>query len=250
MEVKIHLYAICWNEAKILPHFLRYYNEICEKIFIYDNFSTDRSLEIISGFSKAEIFSFYTNNQIRDDAYLKIKNEVWKKSRGKCDFVIVCDVDEFIYHPDINNFFKSLKEQNISLARCEGFNMITKNYPVEEDNIFIKIQEGVQATDFDKLIVFDPNLIDEINYTLGAHECMPIGKLKFNNYELKLLHYKYLSLPDVLSRYKEMGSRLSKYNKRLKLGRHYLFSSGRIKREFESIWKNRINVFNKIENRS
>lgn len=248
MEVKIHLYAICWNEAKILPHFLRYYHQICEKIFIYDNFSTDGSPEIISKFEKAEVLNFYTNNQIRDDIFLKVKNEVWKKSRGKCDFVIVCDVDEFIYHPDLNAFLASMIKQNISLLRCEGYNMIAKDHPNEEEDIF-KIQEGVRSVSFDKILMFNPSLVEDINYDPGAHNCLPIGKLTFNYYELKLLHYKYLGLFNILSKYKEMGSRLSKYNKRLKLSYHYLFSSGKIKKEFDSIWKNRVNVFTEIENK-
>nr|DAF73137.1 MAG TPA: hypothetical protein [Caudoviricetes sp.] len=30
-----------------------------------------------------------------------MKNEVWKESRGKVDFVNVCDLDECLFIPDL-----------------------------------------------------------------------------------------------------------------------------------------------------
>ena len=153
MNLRIHLYVICWNEAKILPHFLKYYHSFCEKIFVYDNFSSDCSPDIIAGFNNAETFNFFTNNEIRDDIYLKLKNEVWKKSRNKCDFVIVCDADEFIYHPDLNNLFEFLKLNNITAVRCEGYNMIALNAPREDEELLITYQEGVRSKNFDKVVL-------------------------------------------------------------------------------------------------
>mgnify|MGYP003885661107 CR=1 FL=1 len=43
---KIHLYSICYNEQVMLPHFIDHYSSFCDKLFIYDNFSTDLSSDI------------------------------------------------------------------------------------------------------------------------------------------------------------------------------------------------------------
>ena len=52
--MKIHAHILSWNEEKILPFTLDYYSNICEKIFIYDNMSTDSSDEIYKKYPKVE----------------------------------------------------------------------------------------------------------------------------------------------------------------------------------------------------
>lgn len=242
-NLKIHLYSICWNEETLLPHFLSYYSSFCEKIFLYDNFSTDKTREIALTYPSVVFLQYDTQNEIRDDIYLKIKNESWKKSRGNADFVIVCDTDEFIYHNHLSDLLKKFKENRISLIKPVGFNMIHDAAPSAETNIFSSIQYGVRSEDFDKVILFDPNLIEEINYASGSHKCNPIGIVKYAEDTIKLLHYKYLGLENVINRYALMSKRLSSHNKKYYLGFHYSFSRSKIKREFNANWKKKINVF-------
>jgi glycosyltransferase involved in cell wall biosynthesis len=45
--MKVGLTAPCFNEERFLPYFLRHYSTFCDKIFIFDNCSTDKSKEII-----------------------------------------------------------------------------------------------------------------------------------------------------------------------------------------------------------
>jgi len=242
MSLKIHVYTVCWNEAAMLPHFLTYYSEFCEKIIVYDNYSTDDSVKICEQFPKVQIKNFFTDSEIRDDIYLKIKNEAWKNSRGQCDYVIVCDVDEFVYHPQLSDFLKQKAAEGITLFRTSGFNMVASDFPAPGINLIQTIREGVPSLSFSKLSVFNPDLVEEINYEYGGHKCCPVGRLKFSIDEVKLLHYKFLGLDRTLKRYREMGSRLSKYNRKRGLGLHYLYSSGRIKKEFNQLFKSKEQV--------
>jgi hypothetical protein len=243
LDIKIHLYTISWNEEGMLPHFLKYYTQFCEKIFIYDNLSTDLTKEIALSYSGVEFLQYDTSGEIRDDIYLKIKNEAWKKSRDKADFVIVCDIDEFIYHHNLNELLQKIKNENISIVKSVGYNMINETYPNADSNIFDSIQYGARSTDFDKVILFNPNLIEEINYQVGAHKCVPIGKINYSINEFKLLHYKYLDLERVIQRYTQMSLRLSEYNKKNGLGFHYSFTKRKIKNQFNQLLKRRVNIF-------
>ena len=45
--MKIHLYSVCYNEEIILPYYLNHYSKFVDKITVYDNFSTDSSVEIL-----------------------------------------------------------------------------------------------------------------------------------------------------------------------------------------------------------
>jgi glycosyltransferase involved in cell wall biosynthesis len=94
IEESVDLYAICYNEELMLPHFINHYRNMGVKnITIFDNQSTDNSQAIIKQHGcNLEVYD--SNNQIRDDLYLQIKNECWKNS--KSEWVIVCDIDEFI----------------------------------------------------------------------------------------------------------------------------------------------------------
>lgn len=238
----IHLYAVCWNEEKMLPHFLKHYAAICDQIFVYDNYSSDNSAEICKSHPKVSLRQYDSGGQIRDDIYLLIKNEVWKRSRGVADWVIVCDVDEFLYTPDLMSTLKQLTENGTTLVRSVGYNMVSPHYPSPQDQLLELIREGVRSVDFDKVILFRPDAIDAINYAAGAHTCYPVGRLQYADVEVKLLHYKYLSLENHIERYQLMSNRLSKFNKKHNLGFHYSYSKRKITKEFNTYWNNRVQV--------
>jgi len=71
--MQIELYAVAWNEEKIIEYFLRYYSAFCDKIVIYDNESTDRTPEIVRSYPNTELRSWSSNNQINENLYLVMK---------------------------------------------------------------------------------------------------------------------------------------------------------------------------------
>ena len=230
----IHYYAICWNEEKMLPFMLDYYDQFVDKIYIYDNYSTDNSNKILAERNKIEVIKFETNNSINDMIYNDIKNNCWKKSRGKADYVIVCDVDEFLYHPQIKDFLMNCFKKKYSFFIPKGYNMYAETFPqYDSKKLLIEIyKDGIQDTLFCKSIIFDPHRIVEINYTAGAHFCYPWGIVKTKEDEkLKLLHYKNLGVEYVLKRCNLYRKRLSKSNIDNDFGIHYLQEDETITKE-------------------
>jgi hypothetical protein len=237
MQPKIHLYTICWNEEVLLPHFLKYYSALCEKIVLYDNYSTDNSMFICEQFANVSVRKYNTNGEIRDDIYLQIKNNCWKESRGAADWVIVCDIDEFIYNKNMIEVLAQAKTDRVSHFKTKGYEMVGNVIPEATDNIFDLIKEGFPNVACNKTAVFDPNLIEEINYEWGGHKCLPIGKLNEDAETLLLLHYKYFSVDYLISRYRILGKRLSENNLKYKLGKHYLFTPRKIKKLYAEFQK-------------
>ena len=39
---KVHVYLLCYNEEDIIAKIIEYYSTFCSKIFILDNYSTDK----------------------------------------------------------------------------------------------------------------------------------------------------------------------------------------------------------------
>lgn len=218
----IAVYAICYNEEYMLPFFLQHYMSFASEIIIYDNHSSDSSVHIMNE-SDVTVNYFESDNSIRDDIMLNIKNQFWKKSRGWHDWVIIADIDEFIYHPNLKNFF--LKNQNKTLLIPTGYNMFAEEMPrIENGPIYAQAQFGTANPKFfNKPCIFRPNEIKEINFETGGHAANPVGNVvSHSDPELKLLHYDYLTIDYRLRKCKERGQRLSEFNQEKKWGLQYM----------------------------
>ena len=91
------------------------------------------------------------------------------------------------------------------------------------------LNEGFRDFGFDKSIMFNSKIINEINYSPGSHSCRPRPnpnyKILYSEKTYRLLHYKYLSPNYTVERHKMFGLRLSDDNKKGGWGIHYSFSS-------------------------
>ena len=237
----IHLYASCYNGEVILPYFLRHYSQFVDKITIFDNYSTDSSELIAKQYDNVQFEKFDTNNKFNEDVLMSIRNHCWKNSKGNADFVIVCDMDEFLYHPDIHSFVQTLKKLQFTLAKPFGFDMIHESIPKTHDQIYDEIKYGIRWSPYDKIIIFDPNKIKAINYGPGSHSCSPEGQIKIykNDENLKLLHYKNLGLEYLLEKNKLSLKRLSFINKANKWGYQYTFPRKKQCQDFENMLLNK-----------
>jgi len=222
----VHVYVLCWNEEVLIPYFLDHYN-FAQQIIVYDNESDDDSIDLLSRDSRVEIRVNETRGKIRDDKYLEIKNNAWKDSRGKADYVIVCDMDEFLYHPDIADFLSFTSLMNYTIFRPVGYQMLGKPFAKKR---------GVKLPSRDKTIMFNPNKIEEINYLAGAHECDPEGEIKlWKTDDLKMLHYQWLDLYYVIAKYSRYSERLSDINLENDWGAHYLAKERELKRYYKNL---------------
>ena len=211
-EVKTCVYTTCYNESTILPFFLKYYFSFADEIVVYDNSSTDNSVEIVNSYENTRVVRYNTGG-IRDDILLVMKNNIWKEARARFDFVIMVDTDEFIYYPDMKKLLRYCKKTGKTIMKPTGFNMVSEKLPRYDLPITDQVRNGVYEWHENKCCVFDPNKIREINYTVGAHKCVPRGRVRwFRSPDLKLLHYKYLSKETYLRRIKD--SRQSDVNRK------------------------------------
>lgn len=229
----VHYYAVCWNEEKMLPFMFDYYGQFVDRFTLYDNYSDDSSESIILSQPNAHIKKFSMDGEINDYIYQDIKNNCWKQSRGKADYVIVCDIDEFIYNTDIHQVLSELKKSRFTIVKPFGYNMYSTEYPTQGKSLTDQVKRGIRVPMFDKCILFNPHAIVEINYKPGAHECHPWGRVKVcRNEDIKLLHYKNIGLEQLIARNRLYASRLSNENKEKGYGAEYLKKEQIIIQEF------------------
>ncbi len=239
--MKIHAYIIAYNEEKMIRHTLSHYAFICEKVFLYDNHSTDRTVEIAREHPFVEVRQFDSGNKIDERAYQEVKNNCWKGS--KADYVIVCDMDELLWSPKLAMDLSYLSERNVTIPKVKGYSMVSDSFPEDYNHHIIKhVKMGVRDPAFDKQIIFDPKRIREINYRPGAHSCFPEGNLLTADHpRLYLLHYKYLGLDYVTERHQMYAQRLSNHNKKKGYGFEYTQNHS-LKDLFSGILKQAVKV--------
>lgn len=233
----VHLYATCWNEEKMLPYLFSHYDSIVDRFFIYDNHSTDSSRKLIKANRKAEL-RVYAPKKIDDHALRDFKNNCWKKSRGKADLVIVCDVDEFLYHEEPAAFIRYFVKGGFTICHPQGYEMISTAFPEYTKGAMLTnlVRTGVECDSYSKCILFDPHRIVNINFQFGAHKCDPSGIIReYNGFDVKMLHYKKLGLDNVIARYESMGRRLSEKNIKSGMAIHYQWTRERIKKDFSAL---------------
>jgi hypothetical protein len=221
--MKIHVYIIAYNEEKILPFTLDYYSTFCEKIFVYDNMSTDSSDEIYKKYDKVKVIKWDSGNEINEVNYIKIKSEEYKKysTNSDVDWVMTIDCDEFIYHPNLIEKLKEYKESGVTVVKTSGHEMVSESFPKYDGELLPnKIKIGSDKMPMlSKSIIFVPNI--DIKFGVGAHSFKSNNTILSVNDEIKILHYKGLGKEYVTNIYNERFKRLSKLNKENNWGSHY-----------------------------
>ena len=58
ISMQVDLYALCWNDADMLPFFFRHYDPLVSRYFIFDDHSSDGSLDLMRAHPNVEVESF------------------------------------------------------------------------------------------------------------------------------------------------------------------------------------------------
>jgi glycosyltransferase involved in cell wall biosynthesis len=219
--MKIHVYTTVRNEKYMIEYFLRHYRDIADEIFVWDDESTDGTREILNGAPNVHVFTptvHGIDNQYFSDLF---SEEYRKRSRGVADWVMVVDVDEFIYQGDLRGYLRYLRtECSMPFIFAQGWNMISEEPPYGDYQIYDQVRTGVLDRMYNRAI-FDPNL--DIRIGIGNHEYYIMNDgayLPIPQYEqdvrltgIKCLHMRYLGEEFVKERHKNQFSRLTERNK-------------------------------------
>ena len=204
--MKVHAYFVCFNEEKIISSILEYYSSFCSKIFIFDNGSTDKSIEIALSFKNVMVIPFDTKGRKDNSKHVQIKTQAYKeysKEGGRfckenADWIICCDMDEVIYSPNIIETLEGYDKDGVTVPQVTGFDMVSEHDMDDNIPILTQYTKGVRNPVFDKRAVFKPDF--DMSYTLGCHSYGPgfelmkrtYGYRSSNEYPIALLHFKHI----------------------------------------------------------
>jgi len=244
-DLNIVWYVLCWNEMPILPFMVDYWKRIARKVVVYDNGSTDGSVEYLRGFDWIEVrpYPIATGGQLNDAINRDIKNGCWKECKGKgIDWVIVSDLDEILWAKDLEGLLTEAKEVGIVVPRPTGLDFVSDKFPEYDGRLLHKIVgKCVLELKWNKPIVFCPDMVDEIKYKVGCHSAAPTCKGEMQYVDgLYLLHFKYLSAEYLIGKRRASQPRMSAINLRKKWGYEYMWEDEKIREQWREKWENSV----------
>jgi hypothetical protein len=241
--MNVHVYANCWNELRMLPFFIRHYHSFVARFFILDDGSTDGSLDFLKRQAKVSLVKANRERSSYIEQSHIFFNQAWKRSRFEADWIITCNVDEHVYHKNMEAYLQSCLRNGVTVIPALGYEMVALGFPSVQGKLCDVVRLGAQAqwltgpsNRLDKIMVFNPQAIEDIHFDIGRHKAHPTGRVVYADpVELKLLHYKFLGLAYAKQRYAELKTGLSSVDREKGLGFQYTWDTRIIQRNYEAI---------------
>jgi hypothetical protein len=224
---RTELYCLCWNDARMLPFFFRHYDDLVDKYFIYDNGSTDGSLSLLENHGRVEVTHFDVPGDSFVEEERRLGDTIWRNSDA--DWVIITDIDEHIYHPDLTAYLQRSSDEGVTAIQSIGYEMVSDSFPTGTQPLVEQVTLGNRSTGHDRLCIFDPKAITETNFAVGRHEADPTGRVSWPAYpEVLLLHYKQLGVDYPIVRSAELRLGLRERDLAESWGFHYTWNVAEI----------------------
>lgn len=178
MKYKVCWITLCFNEMDILPFVEQYWKRIATKVVVYDNGSTDGSLEYLSKLPYVEVRHFETEGQ--NDPYQKqVKELAYKEFREFYDVIIISDMDEVFYFNDFEQKLDLMTKEQYDVMLLPLYSLCEDKKPsFEKERLLHQIchkfykqrmnhMENLQ--DFTKISIFNTKTIDNLRMSVGQH---------------------------------------------------------------------------------
>lgn len=225
--MKIIHYTLCWNERDVIPFVIAYWRDMIKKgidlkVVVYDNGSTDGSLDLLCQENYIEIRHFDTDG-MDDQIQREIKNNCWKEARGKCDFVIVSDFDEILYSDNWIGELTKFKKSDCNVIGTKWYCLVGEKMPDKGGDLLHRQikrywPQSMNRTHphLGKFMLFDPDRVNDMGWSVGNHIAHPSPNLNlYISYKIHAIHIdKGLSEDYFVKRRLLMSNRLSDNNRR------------------------------------
>lgn len=242
--MRVHLYTQSLNEAAVLGFFFRHYDPWVERYVVFDDGSTDGTLDLLAQHGRVEVRRF---ERVVPDSFVasaqKLHDSAWKESRGQADWVVITAIDEHLYHPRLSDYLRRCRTAGVNLIPALGYEMIAVDFPPADALLCRTVTQGVPSGDMNKLSLFNPDEVRESRFGTGRHLARPAGELVFPaRDELLLLHYKSLGMDYLQRRQTMLAAGLGARDTRSGWGVQYSQPESEKLRRFNNFQRRAINV--------
>lgn len=258
--MRLDWYTLMYNEEDIIPFVLDYWKKIIADgidlhVTVFDNYSTDYSVSLLKPYPWIEIMHFKTDGQ-NDIIQTQIKNNCWKLSRGKADFVCVCDFDEILWG-DIKGELQKMKDGGYNVMGTQWYAFCGDKFPNYEEGKYLHqlvkrgykqyINHMEEYKHLGKFMIIDPNITNYTGWSVGNHilySIHPYLKLYVSDKVTAFHINKGLGENYFVEKRKRMGERLSEDNKSHGMCVEYNYPEEQSRKEYQDYVKESIDISN------
>lgn len=209
--MKIAGVTLCYNESKMVKYVMPYWERIKpDKLIVYDNMSSDNTVELLKQYPFVEIRTFDTDGKFNDAMNSKVKNEAIKELKNEgYDWIYSGDFDEIVYsfNPDFREELSKIDTLGGNVFCRDLIHPFTLDPDFKFDSTkLIHEQLPHFVTWFDlsgqknygaKVLFHNPKTITSIKYGHGQHD-LTFGEGTSAVYFGKpfiAFHLKYVDIP-------------------------------------------------------
>ncbi len=241
-RMKIAAVTMVYNEALVLPYFLRHYSYLDEIHVLYETDTTDESLEILMRAPNVVVEKGHIEGGLDDIEKINLINKAVQ--RIKADWVYVVDPDEFIFPPNNESPYSFLKRQSCDVVRSGMYQVYRHRDDKDLDptvppvpqrvhgdpDLFSTVQESNRASNS---VYIKPNVVrpsKTIRFLPGHHQIEGDPQASPDLYVGS--HWQMADPSIAIARRMERKARVSERNKAHKMGwQHFDISIEKIKDE-------------------
>ena len=221
----------------MLGFFFRHYDPWVERYVVFDDGSTDGSIDLLDAhprverrrLDRSETGSFVLSHRA-------IQNEVWQESRGDADWVVVTALDEHLWCPQTTmaELLARHAEEGVTAVPALGYQMLADDLPPLGELLCTARTIGAPWPMMNKLSLFRPDALAETYFGPGRHTAAPIGDVRYpRRDELLLLHYKYIGFDRLLRRQALLRTGLGEVDHQRRFGHQYSWGEDQTRAHWE-----------------
>lgn len=219
--MKILCILIVHDAADILPFTFRHYDQFVDEYWVFDDHSTDGTLELLKANAKVKLRAFTGMEGLYEEQNLGLIYQTYPEAVGKFDWVTVPDPDEFLLprfqsESDVGPKMRGILIQSeafgYEVIGSQGFNLVGSEFPKDDGHsqIYEINPMGVNAPVYSKPIVFRPEVT--IRWMRGKHQLENCHPVLSPQPLLKLIHARYFGADYTRARNAKNYARLGLLN--------------------------------------
>ena len=252
-DLKVYWVVLCKNEEDIIPWCIQYWSRIADKVIVYDNHSTDSSVELLSKYDWIEIRTFDSDGQ--DDVLQKeVKERAYLEFKDECSILIISDMDEVFYFNDFKAVGSVLIDEGYNCMVTPIYSLCEDEKPIYDDSKLLhqicnkfykqKMNHMQGFEEYSKISIFNTKITDKVNMSPGQHYVNTVPSMRimltYNGFCLHIdkgfgIDYKYRVR-------QRMNDNLSVTNKRAKMCIEYSQGYEELKKEYEENQKKSFDI--------